>query len=104
VEDFADALLFFANKLHARAQAYINVGAGADQSVRELAETIKNIVGYEGGLRFNADRPDGMPKKLMDSSKAYGLGWAPRTTLAEGLRKTYDWYLQSLKRKDSENS
>jgi GDP-L-fucose synthase len=104
VEDFADALLFFANKLHAREHVYINVGAGAAQSVRELAETIKKVVGYEGGLQFNADRPDGMPKKLMDSAKAYGLGWAPRTTLAEGLRKTYDWYLQSLKRKDSENS
>jgi GDP-L-fucose synthase len=71
----------------------VNVGSGTDHSVREYYELICDVVGYRGGLTFDRDRPVGMRQKLMDSSRASASGWAPATSLADGLRMTYDWYL-----------
>lgn len=70
----------------------INVGSGEEVSIRELAETICKTVGFDGRLEFDADRPDGTPRKLLDSSRMYGLGWRPDTNLADGLALTYRWY------------
>ena len=66
---------------------------GQDVTVRELAETVAGVVGYRGEFRYDATKPDGTPRKLLDVSRLRQLGWTPRTTLREGLGKTYDWYV-----------
>lgn len=71
----------------------INIGTGEDKSIGELAEIAKAVVGFEGELVFDASKPDGMPRKLLDVSKLKSLGWQAETRVEEGLRKTYQWYL-----------
>ena len=71
---------------------HINIGTGVDISIKELAETIKEIVGFKGELYFNADKPDGTMKKLTDVSKLHGLGWKHKVELKEGIIKIYNWY------------
>lgn len=71
---------------------HINIGTGVDISIKELAETIQGVIGFEGVLYFNADKPDGTMKKLTDVSKLHGLGWKHRIELEEGIRKMYEWY------------
>ena len=73
--------------------ALINVGYGDDVTIRELAETICEVVGYKGELTFDTTKPDGTPRKLMDSSRLRALGWQPAISLREGIRTTYEWYL-----------
>ena len=92
VDDLADALVFIFRNYSD--EEHINVGAGADISIRELAEMIARIAGVEGRLVFDATKPDGMPRKLMDSKRLRSMGWAPRTGLEEGLRKAYAWYVE----------
>ena len=72
--------------------APINVGTGLDVSIRELAELVARVVGYRGELAFDASKPDGAPRKLLDSSRLASLGWRARTDLAEGLAQMYRWY------------
>ncbi|MEQ1853727.1 MAG: GDP-L-fucose synthase, partial [Chthoniobacteraceae bacterium] len=74
--------------------ALINIGYGDDVTIRELAEAICEVLGFQGALTFDTSKPDGTPRKLMDSSRLRGLGWAPRIGLKEGIRMTYDWYLR----------
>jgi GDP-L-fucose synthase len=71
----------------------INVGYGDDVTIRELAETICEVVGFQGKLVFDSTKPDGTPRKLMDNSKLRALGWAPKISLREGIKSTYEWYL-----------
>jgi len=71
----------------------INAGVGRDWSIRDLAEIIKDVVGYSGALRFDTTKPDGMPAKLLDSRALLDLGWRPITGIRDGLFKTYQWYL-----------
>ncbi len=71
----------------------INVGSGASTSIRALAEEVRTAVGFEGSLRFDTTRPDGAPRKLLDSGRMAALGWAPRVSLAEGVAATVRWYL-----------
>jgi GDP-L-fucose synthase len=66
---------------------------GEDVSIRELAELIREVVGYEGGLVFDSSKPDGTPRKLLDVSRLRGLGWTATIPLREGVEQTYDWYL-----------
>jgi GDP-L-fucose synthase len=73
--------------------SHINVGSGADCTIRELAETMKKVVGFQGELRFDASKPDGTLRKLMDVSRLRALGWEYTISLEEGLATTYDWYL-----------
>jgi GDP-L-fucose synthase len=73
----------------------INVGYGEDVTIRELAETICEVVGFAGSLEFDATKPDGTPRKLMDSSRLRALGWKPSIGLREGIDRTYAWYLDS---------
>ncbi len=75
---------------------HINIGTGVDISIKELAETIKEIVGFKGELYFNADKPDGTMKKLTDVSKLHGLGWKHTVELKSGIEKMYRWYQKSL--------
>jgi len=91
VEDLADACLFLMN--HYDEDEIINVGVGKDQTIRELAQLVGEVVGFEGELRFDASRPDGTPLKLLDVSRLTALGWEARTPLREGVKQTYQWYL-----------
>lgn len=92
VDDLADGLLFLMN--HYDNPNFINIGTGKEISIRELALTIKSVVGYEGELVFDTGKPDGTPRKLMDVSKLSALGWTAQTSLKEGIQKTYDWFQQ----------
>jgi len=73
----------------------INVGVGEDISIRDLASLIKEIVGYEGDIAYNSSMPDGTPRKLLDVSKLNALGWKAKTSLREGIARTYDWYVKN---------
>lgn len=75
---------------------WVNVGSGREVTIRELAERIKEVVGYEGGLSFDSSKPDGPPRKLMDSSLLRSTGWEPAIPLAEGLRRTYSDFQREL--------
>ncbi len=75
---------------------HVNIGTGVDISIRELAETVKEIIGFEGELYFNADKPDGMMLKLTDPSKLHDLGWQHTVELEDGIGKMYAWYIESL--------
>jgi GDP-L-fucose synthase len=74
-------------------QSHINIGTGVDCTIRELAETIARVVGYEGALRFDASRPDGAPRKCLDVTLVSDLGWRWSIDLEAGLRRTYEWFL-----------
>lgn len=89
VDDLADALLMLAEK-YEEAQT-INVGSGEEVSIATLASTMKEVVGFEGRIVFDSSKPDGTPRKMLDSSRIRALGWAPSHTLAEGLRSSYEW-------------
>ena len=75
--------------------SHINVGSGVDVTIRELAETVKRVVGFQGELHFDATKPDGTPRKLLDVSRLNNLGWKASINLEEGLEKTYDWFVQN---------
>jgi GDP-L-fucose synthase len=72
---------------------HVNVGTGVDCTIRELAETIARVTGFTGQLIFDTSRPDGAPRKLLDTSKLAALGWKASITLEAGLRHTYEWFL-----------
>ncbi|KAF6618354.1 GDP-L-fucose synthase [Paenibacillus sp. EKM102P] len=86
-DDLADACLFLMNNYEGN--EIVNIGVGEDISIRELAERVKNVVGYEGEITFNTSVPDGTPRKLVDVSRISGLGWSARISLEEGLRSVY---------------
>lgn len=92
VDDLADACLHLMT--HYDEGDLVNIGWGEDVTIRELAELITRIVGFKGVLTFDASRPDGTPRKLLDTSRLTALGWKPRIALEEGLRATYAWYMQ----------
>lgn len=97
VTDLVDAMLHFMQKIDASdIDGFVNIGLGHDISIRDLAHTIKEIVGYSGDIVFDPSRPDGMPRKLMDVSRAASLGWQAKIGIPEGLRLTYDWYLKNI--------
>lgn len=76
--------------------SHINVGTGVDCSIRELAETIAKVTGFAGHLSFDASKPDGAPRKLMDVSRLKALGWQASIGLEEGLRDAYGWYVENV--------
>ena len=77
--------------------SHINIGTGKDISIREMAETMREVVGFEGELTFNSNKPDGSPRKLIDVTRLSKMGWTYRTNLKDGLEKTYKWYLRERK-------
>jgi GDP-L-fucose synthase len=91
VDDLADAALFL--MLHYDESEIINVGVGTDLSIRELAQLLCSVVGYNGRLVFDTSKPDGTPQKLLDVSKLRALGWEARIGFEEGIRATYEWFL-----------
>jgi GDP-L-fucose synthase len=90
VDDLAEACLFLMREHDAG--GWINVGCGSDLSIAELAAAIARVVGFKGSIRFDTSKPDGTPRKLLDTSRMTALGWTPRIGLESGLRSTYDWY------------
>jgi len=95
VDDLADACLFLMNNYNS--SEIINIGTGKDLSIAELAYLIKDIVEYDGNIVFDTSKPDGTPRKLLDVSKLFNMGWKPRITLEEGIRSTYSWYQEHQK-------
>jgi len=91
VDDLADALLFLLK--YYDSPEPINVGVGTDVTIRELAETIANVVGWRGEFQFDSSKPDGTPRKLLDISRLTALGWQPSTSLSAGIELTYKWFL-----------
>lgn len=87
VDDLAAACLFLLKEYNE--ELFVNVGFGSDISIRDLAFLVKEIVGFAGELRFNSDKPDGTPKKLMDSGRINAMGWSPQITLEAGIAATY---------------
>jgi GDP-L-fucose synthase len=96
VDDCASACLFLLENYDS--PEIINVGCGEDVTIRELAELICDVVGFEGDLTWDKTKPDGTPRKLLDISKLRGLGWAPGISLRDGISRTYDWFLKNVAR------
>ena len=91
VDDLADACLVIMEKWED--PEHINVGAGKDLTIGELAETVKDIVFPEAELVFDKSKPDGTPQKLLDLSRLSNLGWQPKISFSKGIKETYTWYL-----------
>lgn len=95
VDDLAQAVMFaINNKLP---EHLYNVGFGSDLTIKTLAETIQHIVGHKGAINWDSSKPDGTPKKLMDSSKLRALGWEPKINLEHGIKDSYAWFLSHYK-------
>jgi len=90
VDDLAAACLFLMERFDEA--GWINVGAGTELTIAELARTLGRVTGFKGEIRFDSSKPDGTPRKLLDSSRITALGWSPRIALEDGVRATYDWY------------
>ncbi len=100
VDDLADAIFYLMNKIEAKdlyekGITHINIGTGEDLSIAELVEIISKVVGFDGEIKYDNSKPDGTPRKLMDVSRIHELGWRHKTSLEEGIRKAYEWYLKS---------
>jgi GDP-L-fucose synthase len=93
VDDMADACLHLMD--HYDSEEIINVGPGDDIAIADLAALIRDTVGYTGTLTHDLSKPDGHPRKLMDVSRLFATGWRPKVSLEEGLRRTYDWFLEN---------
>ena len=91
-DDLADAVLFLMENYND--SEIVNIGCGEDQTIRVLAETIREVVGYSGSLEFDSSRPDGTPQKMLDISKIRVLGWTPEIPLKNGLEQVYQWYIE----------
>ena len=92
-DDLANALLFLLKDYEG--SEIINIGADSEISIRELASMIKKIVGFHGPIRFDNSKPDGAPRKTLDKTKLFCLGWRPEFSLSEGLEMTYQWFLKN---------
>ncbi len=109
VDDMADASVFIMNLddsviddhfLNYPKPCFVNVGTGVDCTIKEIAETIKNVVGYNGNLRFDTSKPDGTPQKLLDISRLETLGWKAKIPLKGGIEETYNWFVREKDRTD----
>ena len=79
-------------------EGHINVGTGEDVTIKELAETIADVVGFTGGFEWDTDKPNGTPRKVMNVDRIKSLGWQPKLSLKEGIKQTYEWYLKNYDR------
>lgn len=94
VDDLAQACLVLLQ--HYDSPETINVGLGDDMPIRELAETVASVIGYQGAIEWDSAKPDGMPRKLLDTTRINDLGWKPQISLRDGLASTYEWYLANV--------
>jgi GDP-L-fucose synthase len=95
VDDLADACIFLMQRFDEK--LFINVGTGLEVTIKGLASMVKEIVGFEGEIRFDASKPDGTPRKLMDSSRIHALGWKHQYSLEQGIQKAYSHFLNEIK-------
>ena len=95
VDDMADACVFLMENYDG--EGHVNIGTGEEVSIKELAETVKEVVGFDGELVFNTDMPDGTPRKLTTVDKLHGLGWKHKVSLNEGIKLAYTWFLENYK-------
>ncbi len=93
VDDLADACFFLMQNYDG--DGWVNVGWGRDETIGELADTIRRVVGFSGDLRFDTSKPDGTPRKLLDTARLTALGWSPKIGLEAGIRSTYEWFLNN---------
>lgn len=93
VDDLADAAVFLME--HYNESEIINIGTGEDLPIKELAALVRKAVGYQGEIIWDQSKPDGTPRKLLDVTKMTSLGWRPKISLEQGIRKTYEWYVTS---------
>jgi GDP-L-fucose synthase len=93
VDDLADACVFLMQSYDG--DGWVNVGWGRDETIAELADTIRRVVGFTGALRFDTSKPDGTPRKLLDTTRLTALGWSPKIGLEAGIRSTYEWFLNN---------
>ena len=93
VDDMADACIFLMENYDG--EQHVNIGTGEEVSIRQLAETVKEVVGFEGELVFNTNMPDGTPRKLTVVDKLHGLGWKHKVSLNEGIKLAYNWFLNN---------
>lgn len=94
VDDLANACLMLLSNYDS--EQTINVGCGEDLPIKELAETVADVVGFTGTIEWDSSKPDGMPRKLLDTSRINALGWKPQISLRDGLTSTYAWYLENV--------
>lgn len=95
VDDMADACVYLMeNYDFSEIGEFVNIGVGEDVTISELVELIKEVVGFEGKIMYDTSKPDGTPRKLMDVSRLNGLGWKARIPLKDGIKETYEWYIQ----------
>ena len=94
VDDCADACVFLLENYND--SQFVNVGTGEDYTIKELALMIKDVVGYNGEVLWDTTKPDGMPRKVLDTSRINKLGWKYSTNIKDGLQKTYDWFLKGV--------
>ncbi len=102
VDDLANALLFLIDKINAgdlydNDLTHINIGTGEDLTISALAELIQKTVGYKGKIKYDPSKPDGTPKKLLDVTRLHHLGWKHSTSLEEGIKRTYEWFVNNYK-------
>lgn len=95
VNDLSSALLFLMNNYES--YEIVNVGYGEDYSIKETVNFIKEIVEYEGNIIWDTSKPNGTPKRLLDSTKIFDMGWKPSIELRDGLKQTYDWFKSNIK-------
>jgi GDP-L-fucose synthase len=94
VDELADACVFLMeNYSHREIGEFVNIGTGSDITIKGLADLVAETVGYKGRIELDSTKPDGMPRKLLDVSKIKVLGWQPKISLKDGIRKTYEWYV-----------
>lgn len=96
VDDMADACVFLLENYDG--EQHVNIGTGQEISIKELAETVKQVVGFAGEIRWNSAMPDGTPRKLTDVSRLHALGWMHRVQLEEGIRLSYDWFCENAEK------
>lgn len=90
-DDLANALVYLMENYNEK--QFVNVGFGSDVTIKELAETVAKVVGFVGGMKYDSSKPNGTPRKLMDSSRLFSTGWKPKTNLEEGIRLAYQDFL-----------
>jgi GDP-L-fucose synthase len=103
-DDMADACVYlmslsdvnFTSLLTPHSSPLVNIGCGDDLTIRDLAETVKNVVGFDGNLIFDSSKPDGTPRKLLDVGRINQIGWRAKTSLRQGVNKAYQWYLERI--------
>jgi GDP-L-fucose synthase len=96
-DDLADACYFLLQNYDS--PEIVNIGCGEDVTIRELAETVCDVVGFGGSLEFDTSKPDGTPRKLLDMSKLFSMGWKPRIPLRDGIKGAYEWFLANVEGK-----